>query len=79
MVLSTVARAASFGFPDSLDRTYALAGVKVTSYGDVTGYNNFYEWGLDKSDPKANANRGWETEPWTIEIGGVQQTRHLRC
>ena len=70
-VLPTVARAANFGFPDQLDRTYALSGVKLTSYDDVTGYNNFYEWGLDKSGPKANANRGWKTEPWTIEIGGL--------
>ena len=69
-MLPTLARSASSGFPDSLDKTYALAGVKLTSYDDITGYNNFYEWGLDKGDPKVNANRGWKTEPWTIEIGG---------
>jgi sulfoxide reductase catalytic subunit YedY len=70
-VLPTLARSANFGFPDSLDKTYALDGVKVTSYDDITGYNNFYEWGLDKGDPKVNANRGWKTEPWTIQIGGL--------
>ena len=70
-VLPTLARSASFGFPDSLDKTYALAGVKLTAYDDITGYNNFYEWGLDKGDPKVNANRGWKTDPWTIEIGGL--------
>jgi sulfoxide reductase catalytic subunit YedY len=70
-VLPTLARSASFGFPDSLDKTYALDGVKLTSYDDITGYNNFYEWGLDKGDPKVNANRGWKTEPWTIQIGGL--------
>jgi methionine sulfoxide reductase catalytic subunit len=66
-----LARGASFGFPDSLDKTYALTGVKLTSYDDITGYNNFYEWGLDKSDPKVQANQGWRTEPWTIQIGGL--------
>jgi sulfoxide reductase catalytic subunit YedY len=66
-----LARSASLGFPDSLNKTYTLAGVKLTSYEDITGYNNFYEWGLDKSDPKVNANRGWKTEPWTIQIGGL--------
>jgi len=70
-LLPRLARAATFGFPDSLNPAYKLAGVKLTSYDDITGYNNFYEWGLDKGDPKTNANRGWKTEPWTIEIGGL--------
>src|SRR4029077_12179091 len=32
---------------------------------------NFYEFGTDKSDPKPNANRGWKTEPWTVELAGL--------
>ena len=56
---------------DSLDSAYGLPGVKLTRYEDIIGYNNFYEWGLEKGDPKMNANRGWKTEPWTIEIGGL--------
>ena len=28
---------------------------KLTSYGDVSSYNNFYEFGTDKSDPARNA------------------------
>jgi sulfoxide reductase catalytic subunit YedY len=48
-----------------------LPGVKLTPYDDITSYNNFYEWGLEKGDPKVNANKGWKTEPWTIEIGGL--------
>jgi methionine sulfoxide reductase catalytic subunit len=70
-LLPRLARAATFGFPDSLNPAYKLSGIKPTSYDDITGYNNFYEWGLDKGDPKVNANRGWKTEPWTIEIGGL--------
>ena len=70
-LLPTVTRAATFGFPDSLNEADKLPGTKLTSYEDITGYNNFYEWGLDKGDPKVFANKGWKTEPWTIEIGGL--------
>ena len=66
-----LARSATLGFPDSLNKTCTLAGVKLTPYEDITGYNNFYEWGLDKSDPKVNANHGWKTEPWAIQIDGL--------
>jgi methionine sulfoxide reductase catalytic subunit len=71
VALPAISRAASFGFPDSLNSSYRLNGIKLTSYNDITGYNNFYEWGLDKGDPKENANKGWKTEPWTIQIGGL--------
>ena len=45
--------------------------MKLTPYELITSYNNFYEWGLAKEDPKIFANKGWKTEPWTIEIGGL--------
>lgn len=35
----------------------------------VTGYNNFYEFGLDKADPAANAS-SLKTDPWTLKIDG---------
>lgn len=35
----------------------------------VTGYNNFYEFGLDKADPAANAGT-LKTHPWQLKIGG---------
>jgi methionine sulfoxide reductase catalytic subunit len=70
-LLPTITQGASFGFPDSLATAYKLPGAKLTPNDDVTGYNNFYEWGLEKSDPKVNANKGWKTEPWTIEIGSL--------
>jgi methionine sulfoxide reductase catalytic subunit len=56
---------------DSLTRSTRQIRVKLTPYDDITSYNNFYEWGLEKGDPKVNANKGWKTEPWTIEIGGL--------
>jgi len=41
-----------------------------TSYKYVTGYNNFYEFGTDKSDPAANAE-SLQTRPWTVTIEGL--------
>jgi len=40
-----------------------------TSYEDITSYNNFYEFGVDKEDPAANA-KGFRTRPWTVTIDG---------
>lgn len=64
-------RAATVGFPDALNPAYKLAGVKLTPPDSVTSYNNFYEWGLSKEQPRTLANAGWKTEPWTLEIGGL--------
>jgi len=43
---------------------------KPTAYQDATGYNNFYEFGTDKSDPAANAHT-LKTTPWTVDIEGL--------
>jgi methionine sulfoxide reductase catalytic subunit len=40
-----------------------------TPLRDVTTYNNFYEFGLDKSDPARNAHT-LQTRPWTIKVEG---------
>jgi sulfoxide reductase catalytic subunit YedY len=42
---------------------------KTTPYKDATSYNNFYEFGTDKSDPARNAG-SLKTRPWTIAIEG---------
>jgi len=44
--------------------------VKLTPEDLITSYNNFYEWGLAKDQPKELANHGWKTRPWSVEIGG---------
>jgi sulfoxide reductase catalytic subunit YedY len=41
----------------------------MTPYKDVTSYNNFYEFGLDKGDPADNA-RAFVTRPWSVSIEG---------
>jgi sulfoxide reductase catalytic subunit YedY len=43
---------------------------KPTSYKDVTSYNNFYEFGTDKSDPARNAHT-LKTRPWTVSVEGL--------
>ncbi len=42
---------------------------KLTPYEDVTGYNNYYEFGTDKGDPKQNATH-FRTRPWKVEVVG---------
>ena len=42
----------------------------LTSQKDVTHYNNFYEFGLDKEDPSANAPGKLKTRPWTLKVDG---------
>ncbi len=44
-------------------------GEVLTPLKDVTGYNNFYEFGTDKSDTAAYAG-AMKTRPWTVEISG---------
>ena len=40
------------------------------TYEEITTYNNYYEFGTDKSDPAAYA-KGLTTDPWSVEIGGL--------
>ncbi|MEP7117923.1 MAG: protein-methionine-sulfoxide reductase catalytic subunit MsrP [Acidobacteriota bacterium] len=42
---------------------------KMNSYRDVTTYNNFYEFGLDKGDPARNAH-SLKPKPWSIKVDG---------
>jgi sulfoxide reductase catalytic subunit YedY len=65
-------------------RTSVLAGTKLqtvkspltttgetlTSQKDITTYNNFYEFGVDKSQPAQNAG-GLPTRPWTVRVDGL--------
>jgi len=42
---------------------------KLTPWEDVTGYNNFYEFGTDKSDPARNATH-FRARPWKVDVAG---------
>ena len=46
-----------------------FTGETLTPYRDVTRYNNFYEFGMDKGDPFANTGE-FKTDPWSVEISG---------
>jgi sulfoxide reductase catalytic subunit YedY len=43
---------------------------KLTSYKDVTSYNNFYEFGTDKTDPARHA-QSLKVRPWTVSVEGL--------
>ncbi len=69
--------ALSAGLPASTD-TLPLTGLRkwagdtketVTPKGDVTSYNNFYEFGTDKSDPSRNAG-SLRISPWSVSVEG---------
>ena len=42
---------------------------KVTSFKDITTYNNYYEFGTGKSDPYIRS-QNFKTNPWTVKIEG---------
>jgi sulfoxide reductase catalytic subunit YedY len=48
----------------------AVTMEKLTDYKDASTYNNFYEFGTDKSDPAQNAHT-LKTSPWSVEIEGL--------
>ncbi len=39
------------------------------SYVDITTYNNYYEFGVQKDDPYENS-RDFDARPWTVEVSG---------
>jgi sulfoxide reductase catalytic subunit YedY len=49
------------------------AGLSVTdapnSFKDISTYNNYYEFGTDKSDPAEHAQK-FQTKPWSVSISG---------
>lgn len=48
----------------------AMTMEKVTDHGDATSYNNFYEFGTDKSDPARNTHT-LKPRPWTVAVEGA--------
>lgn len=53
-----------------LSRSPLSSAETATSRDAITGYNNFYEFGTDKSDPAANAHR-MQTRLWTVRVEGL--------
>ncbi|MFC1874228.1 protein-methionine-sulfoxide reductase catalytic subunit MsrP, partial [Chloroflexota bacterium] len=45
-------------------------GAGLTSYHDITNYNNFYEFSLEKESVAA-LSEDFQTSPWTVAVGGL--------
>jgi sulfoxide reductase catalytic subunit YedY len=43
---------------------------KPNDWGEITGYNNYYEFGTGKDDPAEHAHR-LTTAPWSVAIDGL--------
>jgi sulfoxide reductase catalytic subunit YedY len=55
-------------WPDLKQSSYSTTDA-VNSFEDITTYNNFYEFGTDKSDPHKNAT-AFNPHPWSITVEG---------
>lgn len=75
MALSAVSRTAS-----AENTSPSIAGItrdprfasteELTTWEDASSYNNFYEFGLDKDEPKVQA-ANFKPLPWKVEISGL--------
>jgi methionine sulfoxide reductase catalytic subunit len=54
---------------DAKKTSYNVGDEKITPLEVITHYNNYYEFGTDKSDPAQNA-QNFRTSPWTMKIEG---------
>ena len=54
---------------DTVKSPLTTTGEQLTSLEDLTHYNNFYEFGVNKGDPAKNAG-GLPTRPWTVKVDG---------
>ena len=66
--MGIVAAAASFPRLAAAAGPFDAADVP-TPYKDITHYNNYYEFGTDKTDPAAHAG-AFKTRPWRVVIDG---------
>ena len=69
---------AIFGNMDEVHAAQKLEGFTTGKFAtdepktplkDITSYNNFYEFGTDKGDPKRYSG-SLKTRPWTVEVEG---------
>jgi sulfoxide reductase catalytic subunit YedY len=72
-LLSPVTRVLAAGKLQTVKSPISTTGEELTSLQDITHYNNFYEFGTDKSDPAQNAGV-LPTRPWKVEVTGLVKT-----
>lgn len=68
-----LAAAAGVGLAGLGARANAEEALVPNPWEDITQYNNFYEFGMGKGDPAANAD-ALTTDPWTVKIDGMVDT-----
>jgi sulfoxide reductase catalytic subunit YedY len=70
--LATVKGPGKLAALNAVSSTVAGANVMepITDYKDASSYNNYYEFGTDKSDPARNAHT-LNTKPWTVQVEGL--------
>jgi methionine sulfoxide reductase catalytic subunit len=70
--LATVKGPGKLAALSAVSSTVAGANVMepITDYKDASSYNNYYEFGTDKSDPARNAHT-LNTKPWTVQVEGL--------
>jgi sulfoxide reductase catalytic subunit YedY len=61
--LPKIANVKKMGAPFTVNET-------PTSYADFTSWNNYYEFGTGKDDPKANSKK-FKPKPWKIKVEGM--------
>jgi sulfoxide reductase catalytic subunit YedY len=66
---AAAAGAALVGLPNAARAMTTNREDELTPLDDVTGYNNFYEFGVAKTDPAKNAYR-LTTSPWKVKVEG---------
>jgi sulfoxide reductase catalytic subunit YedY len=59
---------AETSFPNLIKSPFSTTE-KANGLEEVTHYNNFYEFGTDKSDPARNAQQ-FKTSPWVVSVEG---------
>ena len=60
---------------DGVKKSSLSTSDSPTAYKHVTTYNNFYEFGTQKSDPAVYAHR-LQTKPWTVIVEGEVAKPH---
>lgn len=78
---SVGAAALAFGAPSALsacatrDEVEEAGGEvaqqeRTNSYEEITSYNNYYEFGTGKEDPRANSG-AFKPQPWSVRVDGL--------
>ena len=54
---------------ETVQSPLTTTGEQLTSYEDITHYNNYYEFGVEKDQPAKNAGK-LPTRPWVVKVEG---------